>query len=181
MNLASSSPATTWPPPALWFGRAIPRVIRHAHEVLGGAIVYVGSAEDTNAVQQIRQQAGGIGLSLAGKTSVTELAALLTVSDVGVSLDTDTMHIVRIVVLGPSWQKPLEWLPLGLPRTRILRGVDRPDIPPGRDRRAQRHRGFHRAAEGLSARSNRKSRAPAAKRIRHRPSSELAPGVIRQK
>src|SRR6185312_11496200 len=83
---------------------------------------------------QLRQDAGGIGISLTGKTSVTELAALLAMSDAAVSLDTGTMHVGRavgvpIVVIGPSWQKPLEWLPLGLPQTRILRGADRPDVP----------------------------------------------------
>jgi ADP-heptose:LPS heptosyltransferase len=119
-----------------WHTDRFVQVIRHAHEVLGCAIVYVGTAADTNAVEQIRQQAGGIGVSLTGRTSVTELAALLAMSDITVSLDTGTMHIARavgvpLVVLGPSWQRPIEWLPLGLPHVRILRGLDRPDIPAG--------------------------------------------------
>ena len=119
-----------------WHTDRFVQVIRHAHEVLGCAVVYVGTAADTEAVEQIRQQAGGIGVSLTGNTSVTELTALLAMSDVAVSLDTGTMHLARavgvpIVVLGPSWQKPIEWLPLGLPRARILRGVDRPDVPAG--------------------------------------------------
>jgi ADP-heptose:LPS heptosyltransferase len=119
-----------------WHTDRFVQVIRHAHEVLGCTIVYVGTAADTNAVEQIRQQAGGIGVSLTGRTSVTELAALLAMSDVTVSLDTGTMHIARavgvpLVVLGPSWQKPREWLPLEVPNARILRGVDRPDVPPG--------------------------------------------------
>jgi ADP-heptose:LPS heptosyltransferase len=51
-----------------------------------------------------------------------------------VTLDTGTMHVGRavgtpIVVLGPSWQKPLEWLPLTVPNARILRGPDRESIP----------------------------------------------------
>jgi ADP-heptose:LPS heptosyltransferase len=119
-----------------WHTDRFIQVIRHAHEVLGCAILYVGTAADTEAVEQIRQQAGGIGVSVTGKTSVTELAALLAMSDVAVSLDTGTMHIARAVgvptvVLGPSWQKPREWLPLEVPNARILRGVDRPDVPPG--------------------------------------------------
>lgn len=119
-----------------WHTDRFIQVIRHAHDTLGCAILYVGIAADTEAVEQIRQQAGGIGVSLTGKTSVTELAALLAMSDVVVSLDTGTMHIARavgvpIVVLGPSWQKPREWLPLEVPNARILRGVDRPDVPPG--------------------------------------------------
>jgi ADP-heptose:LPS heptosyltransferase len=73
---------------------------------------------------------------VAGKTSVTELAALLAMSDVVVSLDTGTMHVGRaagtpMVVLGPSWQRPLEWLPLGVENVRILRGEDRETMPEG--------------------------------------------------
>jgi ADP-heptose:LPS heptosyltransferase len=117
-----------------WHEDRFVEVIRHAHEVLGCAIAYVGTAADTAAVERIRQAAGGVGTSLTGKTSVTELAALLALSDVVVSLDTGTMHIGRavevpMVVMGPSWQKPLEWLPLQAANIRILRGEDRIEVP----------------------------------------------------
>jgi ADP-heptose:LPS heptosyltransferase len=117
-----------------WHTDRFVEVLRHAHDVLGCAVVYVGTSADTRAVEQIRRAAGGIGTTLTGKTSVTELAALLAMSDAAVSLDTGTMHIARavgvpVVVLGPSWQRPIEWLPLGLPRARILRGPDRLDVP----------------------------------------------------
>jgi len=117
-----------------WHEGRFAQVIRHAHDTLGCAIVYVGTAADTAAVEQLCREAGGIGTSLTGKTSVTELAALLAMSDAAVSLDTGTMHIGRavgvpMIVIGPSWQKPIEWLPLGLPQVRILRGDDRPDVP----------------------------------------------------
>jgi hypothetical protein len=36
-----------------------------------------------------------------------------------------------MVVLGPSWQKPLEWMPLGVENVRILRGEDRLGVPEG--------------------------------------------------
>ena len=57
-------------------------------------------------------------------------------SDYAISLDTGTMHVGRaagvpMVVLGPSWQKPLEWLPLGRERVRVLRGEDRVGVPEG--------------------------------------------------
>jgi hypothetical protein len=46
------------------------------------------------------------------------------------------MHVGRavgtpMVVIGPSWQRPIEWLPLSLPHVSILRGPDRNDIPKG--------------------------------------------------
>jgi ADP-heptose:LPS heptosyltransferase len=67
---------------------------------------------------------------------VTELAALLAMSDAVVSLDTGTMHVGRavgvpMVVIGPSWQRPIEWLPLGVPQVGILRGPDREGVPEG--------------------------------------------------
>jgi ADP-heptose:LPS heptosyltransferase len=97
-------------------------------------VVYVGTAGDAVAIEAIRQAAGGIGRSIAGRTSVTELAAVLAMGDVMVTLDTGTMHIGRavktpMVVLGPSWQKPVEWLPLGVKNVRILRGADRDTVP----------------------------------------------------
>jgi len=117
-----------------WHIKRFAEVIRHAHSVLGYAIVYAGTAADIHAIEPIRREAGEIGVSLAGQTTVTELAALLALSDAIVSLDTGTMHVGRavgtpMVVIGPSWQRPIEWLPLGLPQVRILRGPDRTDIP----------------------------------------------------
>ena len=111
------------------------QVLRHAHTQLGYEPVLVGTAADQPAVEQLQQAAGGIGRSLTGQTSVTQLAALVALGDLGVTLDTGTMHMMRAVglpmaVLGPSWQKPHEWLPLGKPNVRILRGEDRSDIPP---------------------------------------------------
>jgi ADP-heptose:LPS heptosyltransferase len=119
-----------------WHEERFVEVIRHAHEVLGCALAYVGTAADTAAVERLRQAAGGIGQSLTGRTSVTELAALLALSDAAVTLDTGTMHVGRavgvpMVVMGPSWQKPLEWLPLDVSNVRILRGEDRKNIPAG--------------------------------------------------
>lgn len=117
-----------------WHEERFVEVIRHAHKVLGCAIAYVGTSADAAAIEQLRQAAANVGVSLAGRTTVTQLAALLALSDAAVSLDTGTMHVGRavgvpMVVMGPSWQKPLEWLPLNSPNVRILRGKDRPDIP----------------------------------------------------
>jgi ADP-heptose:LPS heptosyltransferase len=116
-----------------WHTERFARVIRHV-QTAGCAIAYVGTAADADAIQRIHQESGDIGTSLAGQTSISELAALLALSDIVVSLDTGTMHVGRavgvpMVVIGPSWQRPIEWLPLGLPQVRILRGQDRDDIP----------------------------------------------------
>jgi ADP-heptose:LPS heptosyltransferase len=119
-----------------WHQERFVAVIRCATDVLGCCVVFVGTEKDGTAVEQLRTAAAGVGTSLTGRTSVTELAALLAMSDAVVSLDTGTMHVGRavgvpMVVIGPSWQNPLEWLPLGLPQVRILRGKDRDDVPEG--------------------------------------------------
>jgi ADP-heptose:LPS heptosyltransferase len=111
-------------------------VLRHAWNALGYEVVFVGTSDETQAIERLREKAGGIGISLAGKTSVTSLAAVLANSDMVVSLDTGTMHVGRaagvpMIVLGPSWQRPHEWLPLGNDHVVILRGEDRDDIPAG--------------------------------------------------
>jgi ADP-heptose:LPS heptosyltransferase len=117
-----------------WHTDRFVRVIRHAAESMGCAVAYVGTSGDLEAVEAIRQAAGGIGASIAGRTNVNELAAVLAMSDALVTLDTGTMHVGRavrtpMVVLGPSWQKPIEWLPLNVPNVRILRGPDRDSVP----------------------------------------------------
>jgi ADP-heptose:LPS heptosyltransferase len=119
-----------------WHPERFAEVIRYAAMTLGCAIAYVGTASDAEPIEALQEQAGRLGtsFSLAGCTSATELAALLALSDFVISLDTGTMHVGRavgvpMVVLGPSWQRPLEWLPLGLPQVRICRGEDRSEIP----------------------------------------------------
>jgi ADP-heptose:LPS heptosyltransferase len=110
------------------------QVIRHAALIRGCAIVYVGTAADAPAIETLRIAAGGIGTSVAGKTSVSQLAALLAQCDAAVTLDTGTMHVGRAVglpmaILGPCWDPPLEWMPLGVENVRILRGPDCPQTP----------------------------------------------------
>jgi ADP-heptose:LPS heptosyltransferase len=118
-----------------WHTDRFVRVIQDAAR-RGSAVVYVGTVGDATAIDAIRDAAGGIGVSIAGRTTVNELAAVLALSDFVVSLDTGTMHVARavrvpMVVLGPSWQKPVEWMPLGVKQVRILRGEDRVGVPPG--------------------------------------------------
>ena len=119
-----------------WHDERWVSALRHAQERLGYAVIYVGTGADIAAIERLRGLAGGIGVSIAGRTTVNELASVLALCDLVVSLDTGTMHVGRavgvpMVVLGPSWQKPVEWMPLGLPQVRILRGEDRVGVPDG--------------------------------------------------
>lgn len=111
-----------------WHDDRMASVIRDV-ESQGFATVFLGTSADTPVIDRIRTLAGSSGASLAGRTSVPELAAVLALSDYLITLDTGTMHVGRavdvpMVVLGPSWQRPLEWLPLTKPNARILRGAD---------------------------------------------------------
>jgi len=116
-----------------WHDDRFAEVIRHV-ESLGHNTIFLGTAQDAANIDRIRTLASSQGCSLAGQTTIPELAAVLSQTDLLITLDTGTMHVGRavdipMVVLGPSWQKPIEWLPLGKPNVRILRGPDRADVP----------------------------------------------------
>jgi ADP-heptose:LPS heptosyltransferase len=101
----------------------------------GAHIVFVGTASEAAAIDDLR---GGISrstTSVAGKTSLSQMAALLSLCDVGLTLDTGTLHVARtvglpMVVIAPAWSPPLEWLPLNNPRYRILKNAEMKVCPP---------------------------------------------------
>ena len=117
-----------------WHDDRFAEVIRYV-ESSGCGTMFLGTAADASAIDRIRALAASSGFSAAGRTSIPQLAALLTLCDLLVSIDTGTMHVGRasglpMVVLGPSWQRPVEWLPLDRNDVLILRGEDRPSCPP---------------------------------------------------
>ena len=100
----------------------------------GYGSVFLGTEADHGGIDRVRSRAESAGVSFAGRTTVAEAAAVLCQCDLLITLDTGTMHLGRavgvpMVVLGPSWQPPVEWLPLGLERVQILRGADRDGVP----------------------------------------------------
>ncbi len=116
-----------------WREERFATVVRRLEEQ-GYRTVFLGTAVDGVGIERVRELAGSHGVSLAGQTLVTEAAAVLCACDLLISVDTGTMHLGRsvevpMVVLGPSWQRPLEWLPLGKAQVRVLRGPDRADVP----------------------------------------------------
>jgi ADP-heptose:LPS heptosyltransferase len=118
-----------------WHDERWIEVLRYADAQLGYLALYAGVTADQPGIERLRA-ASGVGVSMAGRTTVPELAAMLACSDLMISLDTGTMHVGRstgipMTVLGPSWQKPHEWLPMGKEHVRILRGEDRIGVPEG--------------------------------------------------
>ncbi len=111
--------------PTAWLRERFAAVVAHV-ERMGCRTIFVGTAADVPAIEEVLALAGSPGRNLAGKTSIPELAAVLCLSDLLVSIDTGSMHVGRaagvpLVVLGTCWQEPTEWLPVEVNSARILR------------------------------------------------------------
>jgi ADP-heptose:LPS heptosyltransferase len=110
-----------------WSPARFQQVIVSLARSLNAMPVFLGTAKDATAIDELRRDLPDRGISLAGKTTVAELAAVLAQCDLIVSLDTGTFHVARAVglpgvVIAPAWQSPLEWLPVNHPNYRVLRG-----------------------------------------------------------
>ena len=94
--------------------------------------VFVGSAQEAQNICALQESLQEKGISLAGKTTISQLAAMLALCDAVVSLDTGSFHVARAVqlpgvVIAPGWQNPIEWLPLSHPLYRVLWGGPIPE------------------------------------------------------
>jgi len=101
----------------------------------GAHIVFLGTASEAAAIDDLRNGISQPTSSVAGKTDLLQMAALLSLCDVGLTLDTGTMHVGRAVglpmaIIAPAWSPPLEWLPLNNPRYRILKNAEMEVCPP---------------------------------------------------
>jgi ADP-heptose:LPS heptosyltransferase len=115
--------------PNSWHDDRFAAVIQHV-ESLGHCTVFLGTSAEAPDIDRVRAAAQSTGTSLAGNTSVTTLAAVLALCNYVISVDTGSMHVSRavgtpMVVLGPSWQPAIEWLPIDLPTATVLRGPDK--------------------------------------------------------
>jgi ADP-heptose:LPS heptosyltransferase len=104
-------------------------------EGYGAHIVFLGTESEAAAIDDLRKGIPHRTGSFAGKTNLLQMAALLSLCDVGLTLDTGTMHVGRTVglpmaILAPAWSPPLEWLPLNNPRYRILKNAEMEVCPP---------------------------------------------------
>lgn len=118
-----------------WKPERFPQVVGSLRAQESAVPVFLGTAADCDAIEEMRRQLANSGISLAGKTTIPQLAAVLAQCDLIVSLDTGAFHIARAVglpgvVIAPAWQDPREWLPIGNSRYRILRGPSIAVAPP---------------------------------------------------
>ncbi|WP_348266584.1 glycosyltransferase family 9 protein [Edaphobacter paludis] len=103
----------------------------------GAHILFVGTAAEAAAIDELRGSLSAPTTSVAGRTTVLQLAALMSLVTVGLTLDTGPMHLGRavglpMVIIAPAWSPPIEWLPLGNNKFRILKNADIP-VPPPQD------------------------------------------------
>lgn len=117
-----------------WSEERFRQAIAHLSQTCNATPVFVGTAADVPAIESLRQDLPNPGISLAGMTSIAQLAAVLAQSDLIVSLDTGTFHVARAVglpgvVIAPAWQNPQEWLPLDESHYRVLHGSTIPTPP----------------------------------------------------
>ena len=104
-------------------------------EHYGAHILFIGTTAESPAIDELRNPLPFPTTSVAGKTNLPQLAALLSLCRVGLTLDTGPMHICRavglpMVIIAPAWSPPVEWLPVGDPRFRILKNADLPSATP---------------------------------------------------
>ncbi len=112
-----------------WFEPRFAEVADFLHESLGFRVVFVGSKVDAPAINRIQKLMRAPSSSLAGKTSIWELAAIMSLCEIGVGIDTGGMHVARavklpFVLLAHARDEPHVWLPLNQPQFEILRRND---------------------------------------------------------
>lgn len=118
-----------------WRAERFRAVATHLHQRYGAHILFVGATSEAAAVCEIQQKLPFFTTSVAGQTSISGLAALMQMATIGVTLDTGPMHIGRaaglpMCIIAPAWSPPIEWLPVGDQRFRILKNLDLPVAPP---------------------------------------------------
>ncbi len=131
--LVTQTSVTQW---KSWRAERFQAAAEFLRERYGAHILFVGTAGEATAIDAIRAGLSFATTSVAGKTNLTELSALLSVCDVGLTLDTGTMHLGRavglpMVIVAPAWSPPVEWLPVGDARFRILKNRDMAKAVPG--------------------------------------------------
>jgi ADP-heptose:LPS heptosyltransferase len=121
--------------PNNWQDDRFAALIRHV-ESIGHRTIFLGTEAEAPTINRILTLAKSSGHSLAGRTTIPQLAAFLCLCDALITVDTGTLHVGRaaqvpMLVLAPSWQPAIEWLPLTVPNAVVLRGPDTSSIPAG--------------------------------------------------
>ena len=117
--------------PKSWSKEKFREVITKLERAADITPIFLGTQDEAASIDDLRGTLEAPGISLAGKTTVPQLAAVLAQCDWILGLDTGTFHVARAVglpgvVLAPAWQNPAEWLPVNHPQYTILCGPRMP-------------------------------------------------------
>ncbi|MGC9198631.1 MAG: glycosyltransferase family 9 protein [Acidobacteriaceae bacterium] len=118
-----------------WRAERFCAVAETLHRKYRMQIVFAGTGGEAAAIDALRAGLSFSTASVAGQTRPLELAAILSLADVALTLDTGPMHLARavrlpMVIIAPAWSPEVEWLPLNNPRARILKNAELSSAPP---------------------------------------------------
>jgi ADP-heptose:LPS heptosyltransferase len=102
-------------------------VVNHLISRYDANIIFVGTSPEAQNIELLRSKIRGTTVSLAGRTNIQTMAALMALSDLALTLDSGNMHVGRsvglpMVILAPAWAPAVEWLPLGFDQFSIFMG-----------------------------------------------------------
>jgi ADP-heptose:LPS heptosyltransferase len=121
--------------PKSWRPERFRAVAETLHSRYGMQIIFVGTASESPGIDALRSPLSFSTANIAGRSTLLELAAIMGLADIAITLDTGPLHLARamrlpVVIIAPAWSPAVEWLPLGNPRARILKNADLPTAPP---------------------------------------------------
>lgn len=103
--------------PNRWFDDSFAELADKLVELYDACIIFTGDQNDEEKVDQIRSSMIHTSISAAGKTTILQLAALLNMCDLFITVDTGPMHVGRsvkvpMVIIGCAYQSSHLWLPV---------------------------------------------------------------------
>src|SRR6185437_861349 len=120
IHVGSSCPSRAYPPDAFV------QVARAVQSTFEAELLWTGSREERDLIDQIQGELGQPGLNLAGHTNLSQLAALIAECDVAITGNTGPMHVAAavktpVVALFALTNPPHEWHPWGVPHRLLNR------------------------------------------------------------
>lgn len=103
--------------PNRWFSDRFAALADKIIDTFNAIVIFTGVKGEKAKIEGIRSQMVYSSISTAGKTNITQLAALLSRTSLFITLDTGSMHIghsigVPMIIIGCAYQPSYLWLPV---------------------------------------------------------------------
>jgi ADP-heptose:LPS heptosyltransferase len=103
--------------PNRWFAYRFAELADKLVESYDACIIFTGAQYDEEKVDQIRASMVHTSITAAGKITILQLASLLNICDLFITVDTGSMHVARsvqvpMVIIGCAYQSSHLWLPV---------------------------------------------------------------------